>query len=102
MSRVLILSWEYPPVVEGGLARHVRKLSEALVAQGYLDRADGQYPTLSVSETGRALLEGEGAAAKIFNAAISKDPEFYNFYIICSCYVMCLSILSKLFVICYN
>src|SRR5919108_6238594 len=32
--RVLILSWEYPPIVEGGLARHVRKLSEALVAQG--------------------------------------------------------------------
>jgi glycogen synthase len=29
--RVLILSWEYPPIVEGGLARHVRKLSEALV-----------------------------------------------------------------------
>jgi glycogen synthase len=33
-SRVLILSWEYPPVIEGGLARHVRKLSEALVRQG--------------------------------------------------------------------
>jgi glycogen synthase len=32
--RSLILSWEYPPVVEGGLARHVRKLSEALVALG--------------------------------------------------------------------
>ena len=32
--RSLILSWEYPPVVEGGLARHVRKLSEALVAVG--------------------------------------------------------------------
>ncbi|HZB76833.1 MAG TPA: glycogen/starch synthase, partial [Solirubrobacteraceae bacterium] len=32
--RVLILSWEYPPVVEGGLARHVRKLAEQLVAQG--------------------------------------------------------------------
>jgi glycogen(starch) synthase len=32
--RVLILSWEYPPIVEGGLARHVRKLSEELVAQG--------------------------------------------------------------------
>jgi glycogen(starch) synthase len=29
--RVLILSWEYPPIVEGGLARHVRKLSEQLV-----------------------------------------------------------------------
>jgi glycogen synthase len=33
-ARVLILSWEYPPIVEGGLARHVRKLSEQLVAQG--------------------------------------------------------------------
>src|ERR1700752_4781830 len=32
--RVLILSWEYPPIVEGGLARHVRKLSEQLVAAG--------------------------------------------------------------------
>ena len=34
MSRVLILSWEYPPLIEGGLARHVRKLSEALVGLG--------------------------------------------------------------------
>jgi glycogen(starch) synthase len=33
-SRALILSWEYPPVIEGGLARHVRKLAEALVRQG--------------------------------------------------------------------
>jgi glycogen(starch) synthase len=34
MPRVLILSWEYPPLIEGGLARHVRKLSENLVALG--------------------------------------------------------------------
>ncbi len=33
-KRVLILSWEYPPVIEGGLARHVRKLAEELVRQG--------------------------------------------------------------------
>jgi glycogen(starch) synthase len=32
--RGLILSWEYPPLIEGGLARHVRKLAETLVAQG--------------------------------------------------------------------
>ena len=32
--RVLLLSWEYPPVIEGGLSRHVRKLAEALVRQG--------------------------------------------------------------------
>jgi len=31
---VLILSWEYPPVIEGGLARHVRKLTQALASQG--------------------------------------------------------------------
>jgi glycogen(starch) synthase len=31
VTRVLILSWEYPPLIEGGLARHVRKLSEGLV-----------------------------------------------------------------------
>jgi glycogen(starch) synthase len=33
-GRVLILSWEYPPVIEGGLARHVHKLAEELVRQG--------------------------------------------------------------------
>ncbi|GAC1535431.1 MAG: glycosyltransferase family 4 protein [Marmoricola sp.] len=32
--RVLVISWEYPPIIEGGLARHVRKLSENLVAEG--------------------------------------------------------------------
>jgi glycogen(starch) synthase len=31
VDRLLILSWEYPPLIEGGLARHVRKLAEALV-----------------------------------------------------------------------
>src|SRR6476646_332292 len=33
MTRILILSWEYPPLIEGGLARHVRKLSEGLIEQ---------------------------------------------------------------------
>jgi glycogen synthase len=32
--RVLLFSWEYPPVIEGGLGRHVRKLSEGLVEDG--------------------------------------------------------------------
>ena len=36
-SRVLILSWEYPPLIEGGLARHVRKLAEHLVAYEGVD-----------------------------------------------------------------
>jgi glycogen synthase len=32
--RCLLISWEYPPVIEGGLGRHVRKLSEHMVAGG--------------------------------------------------------------------
>ena len=33
-KRVLMLTWEYPPIVEGGLARHARKLAEQLVRAG--------------------------------------------------------------------
>jgi glycogen(starch) synthase len=33
--RVLILSWEYPPVVVGGLGRHVHALSKSLAAAGH-------------------------------------------------------------------
>jgi glycogen(starch) synthase len=32
--RVLLVSWEYPPVIEGGLGRHVRKLAEHLCYAG--------------------------------------------------------------------
>jgi glycogen(starch) synthase len=59
-DRVLILSWEYPPVIEGGLARHVRKLAEELVRQGLavdvLTRASGERaadePALGREERG--------------------------------------------------
>jgi glycogen(starch) synthase len=53
-DRVLLLSWEYPPVIEGGLARHVRKLAEALVRQGVtvdvLTRGTGNEGPAAVSE----------------------------------------------------
>ncbi len=46
--RALLISWEYPPVIEGGLARHVRKLSEHLVREGVevhvLSRSGGHLP----------------------------------------------------------
>lgn len=47
--RVLLVSWEYPPVIEGGLGRHVRKLSEQLAARGdvevhVLTRGGGRLP----------------------------------------------------------
>jgi glycogen(starch) synthase len=48
VTRVLLFCWEYPPVIEGGLARHVRKLSEQLVANGVevhvLTRGGGHLP----------------------------------------------------------
>ncbi len=46
--RVLLFCWEYPPVIEGGLARHVRKLSEHLVTEGVevhvVSRGGGHLP----------------------------------------------------------
>ncbi len=46
--RALTISWEYPPIIEGGLARHVRKLSEHLVGEGVevhvLTRGGGRLP----------------------------------------------------------
>jgi len=33
--RVLMLSWEYPPIVVGGLGRHVHALATSLVAAGH-------------------------------------------------------------------
>src|SRR2546421_8103801 len=50
--RVLLVSWEYPPVIEGGLARHVRKLSEHLASEGVevhvLTRSGGHLPSEEV------------------------------------------------------
>jgi glycogen synthase len=57
-SRALLLSWEYPPVIEGGLARHVRKLAEALVRQGLvvdvLTRGTGEALELDAAAEGPA------------------------------------------------
>ena len=54
MTRVLILSWEYPPLIEGGLARHVRKLTENLARSGtevhVLTRGGEESPTDELGE----------------------------------------------------
>jgi glycogen synthase len=51
---VLMLSWEYPPLIEGGLARHVRKLSENLACQGVevhvLTRGREESPSEEIAE----------------------------------------------------
>ena len=33
--RILMLSWEYPPVLVGGLGRHVHALATSLAAAGH-------------------------------------------------------------------
>ncbi|HLV08894.1 MAG TPA: glycosyltransferase family 4 protein [Halanaerobiales bacterium] len=47
--KILMFSWEYPPLSHGGLARHVQDLSEALVKQGHqiyvISRGDGKLPS---------------------------------------------------------
>jgi glycogen(starch) synthase len=48
--RVLMFSWEYPPVVEGGLARHVEGLAEQLVAQGVEVHVISRGPSATAHE----------------------------------------------------
>ncbi|HLM87323.1 MAG TPA: glycosyltransferase family 4 protein [Solirubrobacteraceae bacterium] len=74
--RVLILSWEYPPVIEGGLARHVRKLAEALVRQGVcvdvLTRGIGSEQAV---ELPGVLSAGAQGAARV-NVHRVREPEW--------------------------
>jgi glycogen(starch) synthase len=63
--RVLILSWEYPPIVAGGLARHVSKLSEALVRAG--------VEVHVLTRGGRA--EGKASSETVADVVVQRVPE---------------------------
>jgi glycogen(starch) synthase len=71
---VLLLSWEYPPVIEGGLARHVRKLAEALVRGGavvdVLTRGVGEPAT-----AGEQRVEGRPGIDELRGVRIHRVPE---------------------------
>lgn len=49
--RVLMVSWEYPPVVLGGLGRHVHALAVALAGQGHDVVVLARHPAGSDAET---------------------------------------------------
>jgi glycosyltransferase involved in cell wall biosynthesis len=50
--RILMLSWEYPPRIVGGIARHVEEISEALVAQGHeVHVVTADHPNTAEHET---------------------------------------------------
>ena len=65
---MLILSWEYPPVIEGGLARHVRKLAEALSRQGVV-------VDVLTRGLGRGQREHEAAFQRIAGVGVHRVPE---------------------------
>ena len=52
--RVLLLSWEYPPIVVGGLGRHVEALATHLAAEGHdvrvVTRGDKAEPTTEIAD----------------------------------------------------
>ncbi|MFI7576531.1 glycosyltransferase family 4 protein [Micromonospora sp. NPDC049497] len=64
-QRVLMLSWEYPPVLVGGLGRHVHALSVALAAAGH-------EVTVVTRHTEGAPLEEYADGVRILRAA--EDP----------------------------
>ncbi|MFR9776878.1 glycosyltransferase family 4 protein [Micromonospora sp. MS34] len=63
--RILMLSWEYPPVLVGGLGRHVHALSVALAAAGH-------QVTVVTRHTEGAPLEEYADGVRIVRAA--EDP----------------------------
>lgn len=61
--RVLLVSWEFPPVVVGGLGRHVGHLAEELAAAGHevvvLSRGDGVAPRDEIGADGVRVIRAE-------------------------------------------
>ncbi|WP_169864847.1 glycosyltransferase [Sutcliffiella halmapala] len=65
-QRILMLSWEYPPSVMGGLGKHVRELSKALSMEGY------DVSVLTPSFIGAPSYE------RIDNTYVYRVKEFYQ------------------------
>ena len=68
--RVVLLSWEYPPLVVGGLGRHVDALSQALAGSGH------EVLVITRGESGSPVHERHGAV-RVVRAA--RDPLALDF-----------------------
>ena len=82
--RVLMVSWEYPPVVVGGLGRHVHELAVRLAAQGHevvvlCRHPDGTdaatHPTSDTVSAGAAARRPEGVRV----LRVAEDPPHFEF-----------------------
>ena len=65
--RILMLSWEYPPVLVGGLGRHVHALATSLAAAGHevtvVTRHAGDAPLEELREGVRVVRAPEDPRA---------------------------------------
>lgn len=76
MMKILMVSWEYPPVVIGGLGRHVHHLATAVAAQGHEVVVLARRPTdtdPSTHPTTDTVVEG----VRVLAAA--QDPHEFSF-----------------------
>jgi glycogen(starch) synthase len=74
--RVLILSWEYPPVVVGGLGRHVHALARALASGGHDVRVLSRHPHGSDACTHPTR---EERADGVWVLRVAEDPPHLEF-----------------------
>jgi glycogen(starch) synthase len=68
--RVMVLSWEYPPVVVGGLGRHVHALAEAMAAAGH------EVTVVSRHTAGAAFDEVVNGVRVV---RVPEDPPIFDF-----------------------
>lgn len=74
--KILMVSWEYPPVVIGGLGRHVHHLSTALAAAGHDVVVLSRHPTGTDAGT-HPTSDGISEGVRVIAAA--HDPHEFTF-----------------------
>jgi len=74
--RVLVVSWEYPPVVVGGLGRHVHALARRLAAAGHDVRVLSRQPSGTDATTHPTLDE---TVEGVHVLRVAEDPPHLEF-----------------------
>ncbi len=72
--KILMISWEYPPQIDGGLGRHVAELAPALIQQGVELHIITPVATLFSTEAEQHTIDNLPCSAKTtLSAKISKE-----------------------------
>jgi glycogen(starch) synthase len=74
--RILLVSWEYPPVLVGGLGRHVEALGRELAVAGHDVVVLSRRPTGTDATTHPTALEGDGPLRVL---RVAEDPPLLEF-----------------------